>query len=283
MTTVNTLPDISLQHLRIEPSRGWAALRLDDLWRYRELLYFLVWRDIKIRYKQTALGASWAVIQPFVTMIVFSIFFGKLAKVPSDDIPYPIFSYAALVPWTFFAAGITQSSQSLVGSADVIRKVFFPRLILPTASVVSGAVDFVIAFAVLILMMVYYQIVPTMQIIWVPLFFLLALIAALGTGLWLSALNVYFRDVRFVVPFIVQFWLFITPIAYPSSLLDEPWRTLYGLNPMAGVVEGIRWSLLGAGNAPGAMIAASTATAVGLLVSGICFFRQMERDFADTI
>jgi lipopolysaccharide transport system permease protein len=267
----------------IRPSHGWVSLRLRDLWEYRELLYFLVWRDVKVRYKQTVLGAAWAIIQPFFTMVVFSLFFGRLAKMPSDGIPYPIFSYAALVPWTFFASGLSQSSNSLVGSANLITKVYFPRLVMPISSVISGTVDFVLAFIVLLGMMLFYGIVPTINVIWLPLLLLLALVAALGVGLWLSAMNVQFRDVRYVVPFLTQFWLFATPIAYPSSLLSEPWRTLYGLNPMVGVVEGFRWALLGTNTAPGFVIIASSLAALFLLASGAFYFRRMEKTFADVV
>jgi lipopolysaccharide transport system permease protein len=269
--------------LRIEPSTGWVSLRLRELWEYRELLFFLVWRDIKVRYKQTALGAAWAIIQPFFTMIVFSLFFGKLAKVPSDGIPYPVFSYAALVPWTFFANGLSESSNSLVSSSNLIKKIYFPRLTIPIATVLAGAVDFVIAFAVLIVMMLYYGITPTVNTLWLPLFVLLAFISSLGTGLWLSAMNVKFRDVRYVVPFIVQFWMFATPIAYPSSLLSEPWRTIYGLNPMVGVVEGFRWALLGTETRPHGVVALSAAAALLILVGGAFYFRRMEKMFADVV
>jgi len=269
--------------VRIEPTRGLVALRLRDLWEYRELLYFLTWRDIKVRYKQTVLGAAWAVIQPFFTMVVFSLFFGRLAKMPSDGIPYPIFSYAALVPWTFFAHGLTQSADSLVGSANLINKVYFPRLVVPISSVISGIVDFAIAFVVLLAMMLYFGIVPTRNVIWLPPLFVLALVTSLGVGLWLSAMNVQFRDVRYTVPFLVQFWQFATPIAYPSSLLPEPWRTLYGLNPMAGVVEGFRWALLRTQTAPGPIVAVSGLAAVALLVSGAFYFRRMEKTFADVV
>jgi homopolymeric O-antigen transport system permease protein len=268
---------------RIAPSKGWVSLKLNELWEYRELLYFLIWRDIKVRYKQTALGAAWAIIQPFFTMVVFSLFFGRLAKMPSDSIPYPIFSFAALVPWTFFANGLTQSSNSLVGSANLITKVYFPRLTIPIASVLSGIVDFALAFVVLLGMMLYYGIMPTLNVLWLPLFLLLALIASLGVGLWLSALNVEYRDVRYVVPFITQFWLFVTPIAYPSSLLSEPWRTLYGVNPMVGVVEGFRWALLGTKTAPGLIIAVSSTAALVILLTGAFYFRRMEKTFADIV
>lgn len=268
---------------RIAPSKGWVSLKLNELWEYRELLYFLIWRDIKVRYKQTALGAAWAIIQPFFTMVVFSLFFGKLAKMPSDGIPYPIFCFAALVPWTFFANGLTQSSNSLVGSANLITKVYFPRLTIPIASVLSGVVDFALAFIVLLGMMLYYGLLPTVNVLWLPLFLLLALIASLGVGLWLSALNVEYRDVRHVVPFITQFWLFATPIAYPSSLLSEPWRTIYGLNPMVGVVEGFRWALLGTKTSPGPLIAVSSTAALVILVTGAFYFRRMEKTFADVV
>lgn len=267
----------------VEPSRGWINLRLRDLWEYRELLYFLTWRDIKVRYKQTALGAAWAVIQPFCTMVVFSLFFGRLAKVPSDDIPYPIFSYAALVPWTFFAQGLTQSSNSLVGSSHLITKVYFPRLVIPISSVLSGLVDFVIAFVVLIGMMFYYDLYPSGAIVFLPGLLLLALTTALGVGLWLSALNVKYRDVRYTVGFLTQFWLFATPIAYPSSLLSEPWRTIYAINPMVGVVEGFRWALLGTRTAPGPIVAVSALVAIALLVGGAFYFRRMEKTFADVV
>jgi lipopolysaccharide transport system permease protein len=269
--------------LRLAPSRGWVPLKLDELWEYRELLYFLVWRDIKVRYKQTALGAAWAVIQPFMTMVVFSLFFGHLAKMPSDNIPYPIFAFAALVPWTFFSNGLSQSANSMVGSSNLITKVYFPRLIVPLASIAAGLVDFLISFSVLLAMMLYYGLFPTLNVIWLTPFVLLACVTALGVGLWLSALSVAYRDVRYIVPFITQFWLFATPIAYPSSLLHQPWRTIYGLNPMVGVVEGFRWALLGTNTAPGPMIAISAGMALIILVSGSFYFRRMEKTFADTV
>ena len=269
--------------VRIQPSRGWVPIDLAELWRYRELLLFLVWRNVKVRYKQTVLGASWAVIQPFFTMLVFSLFFGRLAKVPSDGLPYPIFSYAALVPWTFFASGLESSASSLVASSNLIKKVYFPRLVIPISSVLSGLVDFVIAFSVLLLLMLYYDIRPTANVVWLPLFLVLALVTALGAGLWLSAMNVRFRDVRHTLPFLTQFWLFATPIAYPSSLLDEPWRTIYGINPMAGVVEGFRWALLGTETAPGPMVVVSGAAALILMVYGAFYFRRMEKTFADVV
>ncbi len=280
---LSSSPSVALPTLRIEPSKGWVPLKLNELWEYRELLYFLVWRDIKVRYKQTALGAAWAIIQPFLTMVVFSIFFGSLGKMPSDGIPYPIFAFAALVPWGFFANGLSQSSNSLVGSSHLITKVYFPRLIVPLGAVFSGIVDFLVAFAVLLAMMLYYGLLPSLNILWLPLFVLLALVTSLGVGLWLSALNVEYRDVRYVVPFITQFWLFATPIAYPSSLLHEPWRTIYGLNPMVGVVEGFRWALLRTNSAPGPIIAVSSGAAILILVTGAFYFRRMEKTFADIV
>jgi homopolymeric O-antigen transport system permease protein len=269
--------------VRIEPSRGWVSLRLRELWEYRELAYFLVWRDIKVRYKQTVLGAAWAIIQPILTMVVFSVFFGRLAKMPSDGVPYPIFAFAALVPWTFFANALTQASSSLVGSANLIKKVYFPRLIVPLAAVLSGILDFALAFGVLLIMMAGYNVGFTLRLLLVPLFVLLAVTTALGVALWLSALNVEYRDVRYVVPFLTQFWLFATPVAYPSSLLSEPWRTIYGLNPMVGVVEGFRWALLNTGSEPGPMLAVSSLVSVVLVVGGAYNFRRLERTFADLV
>ena len=267
----------------IESSRGWAALRLADVWAYRELLYFLVWRDVKIRYKQTVLGAGWAILQPFFTMVVFAVFFGRLAKMPSDGVPYPIFAYAALVPWTFFANGLTQAVTSVVGGSSLIKKVYFPRIILPLAAVLAGIIDFVFAFALLIVMALYFGIVPSWRIMALPLFTVMVVMAALSVALWLSALNVQYRDIRYIAPFIVQVWLFATPIAYPSSLLSEPWRTVYGLNPMVGVVEGFRWAMLGSGNRPGPMIIVSTLVCLALLLGGAYYFRRVERTFADIV
>jgi len=269
--------------IRVEPSKGWVPLKLKELWEYRELLYFLTWRDIKVRYKQTVLGAAWAIIQPFFTMVVFSLFFGRLAKIPSDGVPYPIFSYAALVPWAFFANGLNKASNSLVGNANLIKKVYFPRLAMPIAAVFSGIVDFVLAFIVLFGMMLYFGIVPTINVIWLPFLLMLALITSLGVALWLSAMNVQFRDVRYIIPFLTQFWLFATPIAYPSSLLSEPWRTIYGINPMVGVVEGFRWALLGTETSPGPIIIVSSLVALALLIGGAFYFRRMEKTFADVV
>lgn len=272
-----------LQHTRIEPTTGFVSLRLADVWEYRELLYFLIWRDVKVRYKQTALGVAWAVIQPLMTMIVFSIFFGKLGKMASDGVPYPIFSFAALVPWTLFATGLTMGTNSLVGSSNLIKKVYFPRLIIPTATVLAGLVDFVVAFGVLLILMAVYGILPTINLLWLPAFVLLTVITSLGISLWLSAINVEYRDIKYVVPFLTQIWLFATPIAYSSSLLNEPWRTIYGINPMVGVVEGFRWALLGTNTQPGSMVLVSAVAAVVLLVSGAFYFRRMERVFADVV
>jgi lipopolysaccharide transport system permease protein len=270
--------------IRVERSRGWVALKLGDLWAYRELVHFLTWRDVKVRYKQTVLGAAWAILQPLLTMLVFSLFFGRLAHMPSEGVPYPVFTLAAIVPWTFFSNGLTQSSNSLVGNANLITKVYFPRLIVPVATVLSGVIDFVLAFFVLLAMMTYYHLTPAGTIIWLPLFLLLALIASLGMGLWMSAMNVQFRDVRYTVPFLTQFWLFATPIAYPSSLIHDPVRrTLFGLNPMVGAVEGFRWALFGRTAAPVAVVAMSFTTALIVLVTGALYFRRMERTFADIV
>jgi lipopolysaccharide transport system permease protein len=266
--------------IRIEASHGWASLNLKEVWECRELIYSLAWRDITVRYKQTIFGASWAIIQPFVTMVVFSLFFGHLAKIPSDNIPYPIFSYTALLPWNYFAASLGRSSNSLVGSAHVITKVYFPRLVLPLSSVLPGLLDFAIAFVVLLGMMAYYGISPTPAIALVPVLLLVALMCALGVGMWLSALNVEYRDIGFVVPFLLQVWMLATPVAYPSSLLSEPWRTVYGLNPMVGVVESFRGALLGT-NPPMMLVGLSVIISVSVLVTGAVYFRRTERSFAD--
>jgi lipopolysaccharide transport system permease protein len=267
----------------IRPAKGWNAINLRDLWRYRELIFFLIWRDISVRYKQTALGAAWAILQPFLTMVIFSVVFGQLAKIPSDGLPYPIFTYAALLPWQLFAYALSESSNSLITNERLITKVYFPRLIIPLSATLAGLVDFAIAFVVLLGLMAFYGIRPTGAVWTLPLFVFLALITALGAGLWLSALNVQYRDVRYTIPFLTQFWFFITPIAYPSSLVPGAWRTLYGLNPLAGIVEGFRWALLGTGNPPGALLAVSALAALGLCLSGAFYFRRMERTFADVV
>lgn len=283
MATANPTLDSRPPLTVIEPSEGWVSLRLKELWSNRELVFFLMWRDIRVRYKQTVLGASWAIIQPLFTMIVFSLFFGRLAQIPSDGIPYPIFSFAALVPWNFFATGLTQSSDSLVTNSNLIKKVYFPRLVIPLSTVMAGSVDFLIAFGVLLLMILGFGISLTLKVFWIPLFVLLAFVTALGVGLWLSALNVQYRDIRYTVPFLVQVWMFSTPIAYPSSLLPPQWRVVYGLNPMTGVVEGFRWALLGADTQPGPMIAASAVAAFSLLIGGALYFRRTEKRFADVV
>jgi lipopolysaccharide transport system permease protein len=267
----------------IRPTSGWSALNLRDLWVYRELVYFMTWRDLKVRYKQTLLGAGWAILQPFLTMVVFSIFFGNLAKVPSDGVPYPIFSYTALIPWTLFSKALQDASRSLVNSSHMITKVYFPRMILPLASVLAGVVDFLIAFVVLLGMMAFYHVKPTANIWTVPLFLLLTLVTAVGVSLWLSALNVLYRDINYVLPFLTQFWMYITPIAYSSSLVPEKWQMVYALNPMTGVVEGFRWALLGTGQAPGIMTLVSCAVALVLLITGMFYFKRMERLFADMV
>ena len=272
-----------LPRTRRQPPKGWAWPKFRELWEYRELLFFFAWRDIKVRYRQTVMGALWAIIQPFFTMVIFSLFFGRLADIPSDGVPYPIFSFTALVPWTFFANALAQASNSLVVNANMVKKIYFPRLALPIATVLAGVLDFALAFIVLLGMMFYYGLVPTVNVIWLPLFALLALVTSIGVSLWLAAMNVQFRDVRYTIPFLTQAWLFMTPIAYPSSLLPEPWRTLYGLNPMAGVVEGFRWALLGTDTAPGKMIIVSALVAVTLLISGAFYFRRMEQSFADVL
>jgi homopolymeric O-antigen transport system permease protein len=268
--------------VRVQRSRGRPSVRLHELWTYRELLYFLTWRDIAVRYKQTALGAAWAILQPLLTMLVFTLFFGHVAKLPSDDLPYVLFSYSGLVLWTFFSNGLTLSSNSLVASSNLITKVYFPRLVIPLGSVLAGVVDFVLALVVLIGLMVVYGVAPPAAVVTMPLFVLLAFVTVVGVGLWLSALNVKYRDVRYVVPFLVQLWLFATPIVYPSSLLDEPWRTLYGLNPMVGAIDGFRWSMLGAPS-PGWAAFLSAGSALVMSAGGLYYFRRMEKVFADIV
>lgn len=273
-----------LKHTTIITSYpDWFSLKIGELWQYRELLYFLVWRDIKVRYKQTALGAAWAIIQPFFTMVVFSVFFGRLAGLPSDGVPYPIFAYTALVPWTYFATTLSQAGNSLVEQERIITKVYFPRLLVPASAVLGGLVDFAIACVVLVGMIIFYGIKPTATILTVPLFILFAGLTSLAIGLWLSAINVQYRDVRYTIPFIIQFWLFATPVAYPSSLVPQAWRALYGLNPMAGVVEGFRWALLGSVPPPGPLLAVSIGVVAILFLGGIAYFRRMEETFADVV
>lgn len=277
------LPPGGLPVVRIDARRGWLALDLPELWAYRELLYFFVWRDIKVRYKQTVIGAAWAILQPVMTMLVFSLFFGKLAKIPSQGLPYPIFYYCALLPWMYFSTAMQAATNVVVEQQRVITKVYFPRVVLPISSVLSGLLDFAISFLVFVAMMIYYRIAPTRAVIWLPVFTLLAVFTALGVGLWLSALNALYRDVRYVLPFLVQFWMFASPVAYPSSLVPAKWRWLYGLNPMAGVIEGFRWALTGHGQPPGALLAASSA-AVGLLVvGGLIYYHAVEGKIADVV
>jgi lipopolysaccharide transport system permease protein len=268
---------------RIAPAKTWPGIELRELWDYRELLYFLTWRDLKVRYKQTALGAAWAVIQPLFMMLVFSLFFGRLAGVPSDGVPYPVFTFCALLPWQLFAHALTESSNSLVGNQNLITKVYFPRLVVPMSAVLGGLVDFAIAFVILLGMLAYYGLVPGWQILALPAFVLLAVMTALAVGLWLSALNVQYRDVRYTINFLVQFWLFATPVAYPSSIIPAQWRVAYGLNPMVGVVDGFRWSLLGKPESPSAVVLVSTIVVATLLVGGLYYFRRMEQQFADVV
>ena len=277
------MSDAGARWVTIEPPRGALQLGVRELWEHRELLYFLTWRDIKVRYKQTALGVAWAVLQPLATMAVFSLFFGRLARMPSEGVPYPLFAFTALVPWTFFANGLTQAANSVVLNQNLVTKIYFPRLAIPIATVLAGAVDFVLAFLLLVVLMLYYGVPLSPRTLWIVPFSLLALVTALGVGFWLAALNVQYRDVRYTVPFLVQLWLFATPIAYPSTLLSEPWRTVYGVNPMVGVVEGFRWALLGTGAGPSKMVAVSAVVALLLLVSGAVYFRRMEQTFADVV
>jgi lipopolysaccharide transport system permease protein len=269
--------------VRIEAHRGWLALDLGEVWAYRDLVYFFVWRDIKVRYKQTVIGAAWAILQPVLTMLVFSLFFGRLAKIPSGGLPYPIFYYSALLPWMYFATAMQAATNIVVENQRVITKIYFPRVVLPIASVMAGLVDFAISFAVFLALMAYYRIVPGKAVIWLPGFLLLAVLTALGVGLWLSALNAMYRDVRYVVPFLVQFWMFASPVAYSSSLVPVKWRWLYGLNPMAGVIEGFRWALTGHGEPPGILLAASAAAVVLLVLSGLVYYHAMEGTISDVV
>jgi lipopolysaccharide transport system permease protein len=267
----------------IEPTRGWASLHLDHLWRFRELLYFMIWRDLKVRYRQTVLGASWAIIQPLFTMVLFTIIFDRAAGLPSEGFPYPIFSFTALLAWNYFSNAFTQSGNSLVNNQQLISKVYFPRLIIPISSALVGLADFAIAFVILLGMMVVYRIYPTWQILTLPLFLALAIVTALGVGLWLSAMNVKYRDIRYVIPFMAQFWLYATPVAWSIEMFDEKWRWLFGLNPMAGVVEGFRWAVLGKSDISWILVSLSVLVASILFFTGLVYFRRMERSFADII
>jgi lipopolysaccharide transport system permease protein len=267
---------------RLEPSQGWDVRVLTELWSYRELLYFLVWRDVKVRYKQTILGAAWAVLQPVLTMAVFAIFLGRLAHVPSDGLPYPLFAFTGLVPWTYFATALANGSTSIVGSQQLISKVYFPRVLVPLASAITPLVDFTIATATLVPLLWWYGVAPGAAIVFLPAFVLLAVATALAAAIWLATLTVTYRDVRYLVPFFIQFWMFATPVAYPASLVPERWRLVYALNPLTGVVEGFRWAIVG-GPAPGSMVVVSAAVVAGLLVAGVLFFRRFEGTFADVI
>ncbi len=282
-----TEPSITAQQdeeiIFIKPTKGWGSLNLRELWLYRELIYFLTWRDLKVRYKQTVLGAGWAILQPVLSMIVFSIFFGSLLNVPSEGVPYPIFSYAALLPWGVFAKALNDTGRSLVSNRAMLTKIYFPRMVIPLASVFSSLADFLIAFIVMLGLMLYYRIAPTSNIWTLPLFLLLAVITALGVGLWLSAMNVLYRDIGYMIPYITQLWFYLTPIVYSSSEVPEEWRFFYALNPMVGVVEGFRWALLGTADAPDPMIAVSATISVVIFISGMFYFRRMERTFADMV
>src|SRR2546423_4180384 len=269
--------------VRIEPPRALFELRLGEVWAYRELLYFFVWRDVKIRYKQTVIGVLWVVLQPVLTMLVFTLFFGRLAKLPSQGLPYPVFYFAALVPWTYFSYALQSTTNVVVDNQRLITKVYFPRLILPISATLSGLVDFAIGFVVLAIFTFAYGIRPTLAAFWLPALLVLALFTALGVGLWMSALNALYRDVRYVIPFVVQFWMFASPVVYPSTLVPERWRWLYGLNPMTGVIEGFRWALTGHGEPPNLMLAASTAAVLLVLGGGLVYFRAMESTVADVV
>lgn len=268
----------------IKPAKGLVGLNLKEVWRYRELIYFLTWRDIKVRYKQSVLGILWAILQPMLSMVVFTIFFGGLAKVPSDGLPYPIFSYTALVPWTFFAAALNTTARSMVSSGNMLSKIYFPRIIVPLASIMANLVDFFIAFIILIGMMFFYHIFPTINLIWLPALLLLAIMIAMGVGLWFSALVVMYRDFGYLVGYLATFWQYISPVIYSASLVPEKWRLLYSLNPMTGVIEGFRWALLGTTiSITPLMFAISAFISITVFVSGLFYFRRMERIFADMI
>lgn len=278
---VDKVPE-NLPVMIIRPSKGWIPHDLKELWDYRDLIYFFSWRDIKLRYKQTALGFSWAIIQPFLAMVVFTLFFGNLAKVPSDGVPYPIFAYAALLPWTLFSEGMTRSTNSMVLNSNIIKKVYFPRLILPISGILSPIVDFVIAFTILVGMIIYYGIYPTMNVIWLPAFLLLAIITSLGIGIWLTALNAMYRDFQYIVPFLVQIWMYASPVVYSASIVPSKYQILYALNPMAGVIEGFRWAILGT-EAPSIIILVSALISILLLVTGVLYFTHIEKTLSDVV
>lgn len=273
----------SVPPISIEPVRGWPSLGLRELWEYRELLYFLAWRDLKVRYKQAAIGVTWAVLQPLLMMVIFSIFLGRLARIPSDGVPYPVFAFAGLLPWTFFANAVGGASDSLVTSSNLVSKVYFPRLVVPAAAVIAWLPDLGIASLMLVGMMALYGLAPSPAAVLLPLFVMGAILAALSVGIWLSALNVAYRDVRYAVPFLIQLWLFATPVVYPAGMVPERFRLLYALNPMAGVVEGFRWALLGTGSPPWGVVAVSLACALAVLGLGLAYFRRVESFFADVI
>ncbi len=286
--TISTTKPLTL----IEPVSGWQFISWRELWQYRDLLYFMAWRNITVRYKQTILGAFWAILQPFTTMVVFSVFFGGLANIPSNGLPYPIFSFAALVPWTYFASGVTSAATSIVGASNMLKKIYFPRVIIPVSQLASTFVDFLLAFVVLLGMMAFYSIpgvgtdndiTISLNVLWLLPLVLLETITALGIGLWLSALNVQFRDVAQATSFLVRLWMFVTPVIYPSSMLEKHWQVIYSLNPMAGVIEGFRWALLGTDTAPNLMIFVSVITALVLFVTGVMYFTRMEKMFADVV
>jgi lipopolysaccharide transport system permease protein len=275
-----TAPE-SIPTFDIGPPRGLFNIDLHELWIYRELLYFLVWRDLKVRYKQTVIGVGWVIIQPFCTMLIFSFFFGRLAKMPSDGLPYPVFYYCALLPWMYFASALTNATNTVVEQERVITKVYFPRVLLPASAVVSGLVDFSVSLVMFVGMMLYYHMTPKATALFIPAFLLMAITTALGAGLWLSALNAIYRDVRYAIPFLVQVWMFASPVAYPSSLVPDRWRWLFGLNPMTGVIEGFRWALTGHGHPPGRLLAASAAMVAVMLFGGLLYFKNMEGTIAD--
>jgi lipopolysaccharide transport system permease protein len=276
----NQIPTLEIE---IAPQGGWLKLNLHEIWESRELLYFFVWRDLKVRYKQTAIGIAWVFLQPFLAMMVFTLFFGRLAKMPSEGLPYPVFYYTALLPWMYFSTALANSTNTVVEHQRVITKVYFPRMILPFSAVLSGLADVAIGFVLLVGMMLYYRLVPTIATLLLPFFLVLAVATALAMGLWLSALNAIYRDVRYVVPFLVQFWLFASPVAYPSTLVPARWRWLYGLNPMAGVIEGFRWALTGHGQAPSGLVLISACSVLLLLTGGVMYFQKMEGTIADKV
>jgi len=267
----------------IKPSRGWISINFKELWQYKGLLYFLIWRDIKVRYKQTVIGVAWVVFQPLLTMVVFSVLFGQLAKLPSEGIPYPIFTFTALLPWQLFAYAISQSADSLVANKQLITKIYFPRLIIPISAILSGLLDFGVSFLILIGLMFYYQIFPSWAILTLPFFVVLLIATAFSVGLWLSALNVRYRDVRYAIPFLIQLWFFISPVAYSTSIIPEKWQFIFGINPMVGVIEGFRWALLGKEGVSFPLLIISTAIVFIFLLIGLFYFRRMEKTFADLI